>query len=119
MRNKRRRAGKKFIGMGRAAGAAVRIDLRPPPYQGGALPLSYGSVRPAKGAQITAGNGAILAIQGQAAQGRAAGQRNRAKCSFAAALVFWRSASFSSTFLIRSGAKSCWASAMPRSKDSA
>src|SRR5256885_15512543 len=50
------------------------LNLRPPPYQGGALPLSYGSVRPARGVQITAGNGAILAIWGGAAQANRSAQ---------------------------------------------
>ena len=94
------------------------LNCRPLPYQGSALPLSYGS-RSGETRQITAGNGAILATRGQAAQARLAPrQPNRARCSFASGPAFCRSASLSSTFLIRSAAKSCWASAIPRSNTS-
>src|SRR3954467_5037257 len=46
----------------------------------------------------------------QGAQGASAGwnQPNRARCSFAPAAAFCRAASLTSTFLIRSAAKSCW-----------
>jgi hypothetical protein len=127
------------------------LNCRPLPYQGSALPLSYGSrfrrkSRPETGRSLPQGGrrrkrtsfrlsrpAARAGIQNHGPgvmDSGLAGKRprpgmtsyesavNLARCSFAPSPAFWRAASLSSTFLIRSAAKSCWASAMPRSKTS-
>jgi hypothetical protein len=98
----------------------VRIELTTSPLPRECSTTELRQRAPARTSKISGVRrmAAMLATGAKTAQARPP-HASRLRCSCAAGLAFCRSASLSSTFLIRSGAKSCCASAMPRSNDSA